>query len=393
MVITAVQLMHPDAERWLGKGGLRKSAVALLKESDFAGDTATWLRSISKYLAAVRSESTKARWPEGAEARLFAYPADWKFTGDSVRDANGAEVEAIDGWPIGRLQRSISPWVSVEGRSDDARDAAFSWSLPQFEPILIGLKSARTVTIGGKESKLERAKVAAPSVVLERLPGQILHLEIRRLETDRGELRKALDQIQRDPNLRLILDLRNCHGDDLSMALTMLKALSLKQTPFADRVSARGRGIPATLGSFAQFDREFFGSSRFRTANDGRLELKPEAAPEFLAPLPSDKPFLGDVDVLVGPGTGAVAAYLTGRLTAARPTRTIGRIAAGYAAGFSGGRFLNLTLPESGIRIQVPLLRFEVLAAPKDRFCPGQMVNGDALRWAVEHPPSVPRRG
>lgn len=387
-VAALVETMHPEPFRWSGQRSLTNAARELRKEADWAGDTATWMRAILRYLSVARSEGLRAEWPTTLGDFLFRYPSDWANANGQLT-AGGVPVRDIETRAVGDLQRTVSGWMSVEGHADRAKNEWFWDTLPFYEPILWGLRDQhawRDAT--GKEFTVKRVQgVPAATSRFERKPGQIALLRIGRWEDSASAVRECLDLVKRDGTLRLLLDLRQARGDDLTEAVRLFRSVATEPKPFAERITTRALEVPTTYVAASEMDAAFFRSQRFAVAKDGRLALKPLEEPDLLMPPDVTQSFRGRVDVLIGPGTGAIGAFLSARLRESRPVRLIGDTASGYGSGFCGGKFLVTTLPSSKIRIRIPLLRIEGQASENKLVSP-QIRTKDAEGWAIAHPPT-----
>jgi hypothetical protein len=373
----AVEELHPDLERWAGRRGVEGARKVLFHEATLVGDATTWYRAISTYLARFRSAQLQAEWPEPVAAEL--------------RSPGSLEgVTALEGFRVSNLRRAFGPWTSVEGHTDYAKDPQFEENLPRFLPILKRLKSSFNLLVDG-EAREVPGVVPSPEPALnwKNPVGSDAILTLRRLDFDPSRLEEVLKELSQETAPRLILDLRECRGDDVAGAGDLLSALCPTPPPLATRVTARSLQMPTGLVGRATWDEAFFNAERFEKVDEGYL-LRPDAMGAFGAPPPKEDAFGGKLDVLIGPGTGAAAAYLVGRLASARPVRTIGAPAGGYTAGYAGGRRLEVTLPASRIRVKIPLLRIESGDESRVPLGPEVAVPGNALRWAIEHPPTGP---
>ena len=111
----------------------------------------------------------------------------------------------------------------------------------------------------------------------------------------------------------------------------------------------------------------------FRRLEDGRFEvLAADSAPVT----PHPQRFPGQITVLIGPFNASGATMLLAVLREHSEVRYVGEATAGSAEGPTAGLIFFLTLPASGIRVNVPVFDQRTSV---ERFVPGMGVAPDVL--------------
>ena len=397
----AIESIHPGALRFQSKGGLDRLGREVDREASYAGDTATWYRAVSRYLAGLKCDHTKAEWPEKVqkwrEATSTHLPFRFALFGKRAIVTHvpkesevqvGDELLEVEGRRLNDVRQEISRWTSIDGRTDFVKDAKFSQDsdlmgsgLDNFGPILWGLRTtwhARFRQAGAKELKgidYEAWRTLAPrpdfknAVDFQRLAGRVAVLKVDSFINYRDRVdpveafRPYFAALQRDPGVRLILDLRHCDGGSDEVPIALLRYLCPQPVTWAAEIWKKGTAIPAQLKPYlTTYDPslEKPDPKQFAPRPDGTLRLLPEAKPESLtpqAPLPGH--YGGPLDVLVGPSNASGATIFLARLRALRPVRLVGQPTGGSAEGPNGGSMWFLRLPRSGITARIPAFRTE----------------------------------
>jgi hypothetical protein len=440
LIRVAVETLNPGATRFLSAKALAARGRELEREAGYAGDTATWYRAVSRYLAGLRSEATVAEWPDRVRTWRQQNPSHLPFrvslvdgkaiVTQATEDSGvtvGDELLEIEGRRVGDIRKGLAPWTSVEGRTDYAKDAMFGEGLDNYGPILWGLRSSWNVRFrqGGVRSvkgipfepwqKLRSQVEFAEGVSFERLPGRVAVLRVASFANDRNRadpvaaFRPHLEALRREPGIRLILDLRGCGGDSTDVPIALLRYLAPEPPAWASEVWLRTTAVAERLRPYLATD-----DARLRKLDEKQLERRPDqslrflpqAAPEWLTPTPAlPKRFDGPVDVLVDSGTTSAATTFVARLRSARPVRVVGEPTGGSVEGMNVGASWRLRLPHSGLIVHVPAFRMETGAKPAS----GRGVTPDVIRrrtvddalgktdsvreWVVANPPEPKKAG
>lgn len=397
LVRLAIETIHPGALRYLSKGSLNDKGKELMREANYAGDSATWYRAVSRYLAALKCDHTKAEWSEKVQKYREENPTHFPFrirllgkralithaTKESGIEV-GDELVEIEGRHVDDVRRQIGNWTAIDGRTEHAKLPKFGddsdlmgSGLDNFGPIFWGLRPLykfRFRKAGAKQLtgiKFEEWKALDPkpdfkdAVTFTRPAGRVAVLRIDsfinyRDGKDPIELLKPhFEALRRDPGVRLVLDLRRCSGGSDEVPVALLRYLCPQPITWASEVWKKAAEIPESLKPYlTTYD------PTLKNPDPKKFEARPDGTVRYLSdatkpqePLPEH--FDGPLDVLVGPTNASGATLFLTRLRASRPVRMIGEPTGGSVEGPNGGSMWFLRLPHSGFTVRIPVYRTE----------------------------------
>lgn len=196
-------------------------------------------------------------------------------------------------------------------------------------------------------------------------------------------LQAMLSEAQKSKVRTLVIDLRGAGGRELAMAELVFS--SIAKTPFKvlDGMVVRSIAPPPPRASVA-VPEDFYATtnSRFLLAGQGDYRL-PETDSRLSEHLPMTKAFSGKVYVLCDGYTRDAAAALVMMVRRTKRGRVVGEETGSNAFGFTGGPRWTITAPGSGLRFQVPLLKYIPAGrgeGPMDR---GEQPNHQAYQTAA----------
>lgn len=165
---------------------------------------------------------------------------------------------------------------------------------------------------------------------------------------------------------RLIIDLRSNEGGDDALGLALLSHLI--KAPFTQqggrRESAYER-VPYVLARYLDtWDFNFFDRTGQVRKGSGRNWLMLDSPARVIEPVAPH--FSGRVVALIGPQNSS-AGYLIARdLQRARAATLIGQPTGGNLRGLNGGQLAWITLPTSGVAVDIPLVAHFAPGDPPD---------------------------
>jgi len=160
----------------------------------------------------------------------------------------------------------------------------------------------------------------------------------------------------------LILDLRRCEGGDNSYLL-LLSYLMTKPFRVLDYIEVSYSGLPSTAKYFESTDNAFFADTLLQRTTTGmyRLKAKYESTiPGYTDIYPKRANFKGRVFVLTSGATGSAAAILASLLRNNNRATFIGEETGGSMEGPTSLNIPILVLPNSKIRVEIPLIRLQL---------------------------------
>lgn len=318
----------------------------------------------------------------------------------------GSEVLTIDGRTPADITALLMPYLRADGSSDGKRlaqldDNANGGAMQRLFPLLVPpspagwrlqLADGRTVnvaptTAAAREQALRAAGWApADNTWQLRVDGPVAVLTLPTFAFWRGGFDGAafLDRSFADLRSRgirqLILDLRDNEGGDDSLGRQLLAHLlpAPYTQPGSQRVSAYERA-PYVLARYLDtWDFGFFDRTGQVERMAGRGWRMPEAAPRLIARVA--QPFQGRVVALVGPQNSSAGYLLARDLKASGAALLMGEATGGNLRGLNGGQLAWLTLPASGVAVDIPLVANVVPGNPPDAGVQPDVIV--APRWA-----------
>lgn len=319
----------------------------------------------------------------------------------------GDEIVAIDGVKAAAMLRRLLPLVASDGDTDGYRVAALNGSpnypagsafyayWPYAYPEMVRDGTAR-LRVRSRDGGRERAvtvplvdratwfrRVGSPlgrPVSVEktwgfRFEGDVAILRagtflVRGAEAD-GQLRMllghTLGELNRRKPRRLVIDLRgNGGGQDIGIDLLRgfaRQPFTFQQASIFNRLSlspALKRHVRTYEGPVPDLP-----EAGFSRRADGRWRADPAGTPRSHAPqTPLPGAFAGDVTILVDGGVASAATMFAAKAQSLGRARIIGEPTGGSRLGPSAGLVLFATLPNSGVRLTIPVIR-SVMDAPR----------------------------
>lgn len=344
----------------------------------------TWTNTVNQGPAVTAALSALPALP----VRIRVLEGRWLVTAsaDPAIPA-GVEILRIDGRTPGAVTAALLPYLRADGESDGKRidqldsggnGGALDRLLPQlFPPGAEGYRilfqrpggDARAATVSGmpvatREAALAAAGVAAESSDwrLELADGTAIltvpTFAFWRSEFDwRGFLERSFARIEREGIERLVLDLRDNEGGDNAIADALLAHVLAAplEVPGTRRVSAYERAPYILVRFLDTWDYDFFDrTGQVRKAADGSWTLVEASNARRIDPVA--RPFRGRVAMLTGPRMSSSGFLVARDFKASGRGVLVGRPTGGSLRGLNGGQLAWLTLPTSGVAVDIPLL-------------------------------------
>jgi hypothetical protein len=342
------------------------------------------------------------RWAEGRAL----------VTGSVTPDvAAGAELLAVDGRPVAAIAAALLPYLRADGVGPDteatktaqldsgvnggAMDRLFPLLMP---PTLRQREGRWRLSVRDTPAQPPReVEVAAVTQAARELalpaPGEAWTLKIegdtavltlptfgfwRSTFDPLAFLRQAFERIQDVPYL-VIDQRRNEGGDDAIGRALLAYLLRAPYTQPAMHGESAYERVPYVLARWLDtWDFGFFDRTGQVTRGPGRNWLLPATPPRRIEPVAA--PYRGRTAVLVGPQNTSAGYLLARDLKLSRAATLVGQATGGNLRGLNGGQLAWLTLPASGVAVDIPLL-----AAVTEGDVPDSGVQPDVRvvpRWA-----------
>lgn len=405
--------LHPGLARYQTVDAFRESCAAV--RGKFAGGATrrALFEELTRLSASIRCGHTfpnPANTAEELRAELFGtqrcLPVAFRCfdgrvvamrgVGDASSIPRGAEIIAVDGRPVAELLSRLVPLVRADGGNDAKRYALLETESPDpvltFDTLLpfvapphdggwsVTLRDRpedpeRTLFLRAvpssermppnppeleKDAPLWSKREVAPGVLLVAMPTWVVY----KTKWDwKAWLDRAIDEAIERGDRAIVFDLRGNEGGS-SVGDEIIARLVATRTalPTFER-KVRYRSVPDALTPYlTTWDPSFrsWGSAASDEVDaDGlrRLVREGESADGDVIE-PRGRRFEGKVVVLVGPENSSATFEFALAVKRLGLGTLVGRPTGGNCRGINGGAFFFLTLPESHIEIDVPLIGF-----------------------------------
>lgn len=434
-----LETVHPGYDRYatpaeLAAAWARLDSVAATSPSPLA-----FYAEVSRLLAVIRCDHTKAELPAALEAwrdstglhlpfrfRLFDRRMFVDVAGPGTGLARGDEILAIDGTPVAALVDSLAPLVAIDGFTEHVRPAKLEYDEDlygsDFDTYLPAIRAntAASTESGGRLRYVLSVRPATPATrtttpsshritvtgltfpewralvpsdaarrdfgtatTLERLDDSTAVLRFPTFVNYRKpvDAKRFMDslfaQVDAWDTRHLILDIGG--GGSTEPVDELLRHLVAEPTVVTREARVRIGRLPDDLRPHAwTWNKDALDppAGALIPLDSGWFALRSvaERAQNPLAPYPGR--FAGRVTVLTSAQNASGSTMLIARLRDAGRVRLVGDSTGGSAEGPTAGVLLTLTLPGSGVRVRVPLVRSYVDIR---HFTPGYGVAPDVL--------------
>lgn len=408
----AIAESHPGAYRYRSQAAIDAAFDRAARRLTEPMDAARFWRVIAPVIAALEDGHTRVDLPGAADAVLrerapllpmrFHVARGRLYIWGDLREARtsnglaGREVLSIDGRAARTLIAEMSAALEGDGAIPSSRIAKLrTFRFNTLYSLLYGTRATYRIGVAGDRRPVDvagrplpalnqawvtrpGAPVAAPAsftlqddgavgtLTITNFSGQADAARTQRLDTFLAE---AFTQMERRNTRALIIDLRGNGGgrDDLGMLLlsylidrpfTYYRGLYLnaRDISFVTNVDRWPGPVPEDVAA---------------TDTQGRLHLI--SHPNLGEHQPAAHRFSGRVYILMDGGSFSTTAEFLSLARYHRLATFIGEEAGGGYYGNTSGPVIGLTLPNSRLRIQFPLVRYELAVegfSPADRGVP-----------------------
>lgn len=403
--------LHPGLYRYISAEHLDVQFAQAALEVANGVDAVQMYRIASRLAAAVRCGHTwtnPLNQSDVMQERLAALPVlpvHVRLLGDRLLVTASShpavrandEIIDIDGRSSAELVADLMPHLRADGSSDGKRrsqiDSTFDGGaldrlLPLLHPPADGhyqlrLRDprgvARNVAVGATTIKARESALLAAGVVPESdawqfdIDGGVATLTLPTFSFWRddfdwkGFLDRSFDALAARRIQRLVIDLRQNEGGDDAIGDALLSHLIVRPHTFpAPRAESAYERVPYRLARYLDtWDFDFFDrTGQVVQGADRNWVLREQQADRVIAPVA--KPYRGRVVALIGPRMSS-AGYLVARnLKASHAAILVGRTTGGNLRGLNGGQLAWITLPYSGVAVDIPLLAWMPKTAQPD---------------------------
>lgn len=303
--------------------------------------------------------------------------------------ATGDEIASIDGATSAQVVARMLPYLRADGSSDGKRLRQLSHDRLDYSmmdilwPLLAPpVDGAYQLTVRRRNGTLANVKVAALTFAQRdaaiarsmssewafRIDGKtgVMTLPTFSLRNSKLDYKvffaDAFTQLQQEKATALVIDIRNNEGGDGAIGNELLSYLVKDPYSFlSDQSVTMYERVPYNLARYLDtWDFDFFD----RTGNVDKIVVGPQAGKYRFRPnaamtrviTPKATRFTGRAFLLVGPENSSATFSLADLAKRSKAAMLVGQQTGGNQRGLNGGQLAWVTLPASGVSVDIPLL-------------------------------------
>lgn len=400
----ALSRIHPGYDRFASASELDAMWRQLdARNADGLSEADLYLE-LSLILAAIRCDHTKAELPDiladARETRPVYLPFRFRvFDNRMFVDLpgetglpRGAEILRIDGADVSERLDDTRRYIPVDGYTDHVRDLELAASsefpgsgFDHFEALARPDDHQAVLDLrlpGGEETRMTVDRLTYPDYIALTRNGQVYRnfsdpgavtvdhiapgIAVLNVETfvnyrtpvdPDGVFGPVFASLEADGIERLILDLRRNGGGSTDAQLSLMR--HLVQTPIRPvrEVRVRSYDLDGLRPHLSTWEQAALNPDPawFIPRDDGFFTLIPQLAGTGTDAPPAEQAFTGELAILTGPANSSGSTQIIGTLRQASDAVLVGEATGGSQVGPTAGIIYFLTLPQSGIRVRIPM--------------------------------------
>lgn len=393
---TTIEEIHPDLYRYTSKIVLDRKFDSLLRTIDRALTDVEFYQKIAPWVALIKNGHTAIRLSDSYYNQINLLPLrlveidkrvyiKTSFS-DQASELAGLEIISMNDIAIEDIMKRVIPYVSLDGFNEDAKYKAaveddlayyYNYAFGQSEYYELNLRNPRDQReikkklkgVSNTEFNFKYSQdTPFPWAIkkVDTLNAVILRIgSFNNLAKKEGKqisfksfLEHAFDEIKEEKVMNLIIDLRNNGGGELKNAILLYSYLIDNQFQFTKEIEI-ATVSPPTYIQYTDYKKALKFDS-FESKNVIKRDSNMFLAKHFSMKtnMPSDNNFNDNLYVIINGQTGSSAGSFTAYVHNQKRGKIIGSENRDNYTGFSAGVPVTLTLPNSKIRIYIPLRKF-----------------------------------
>lgn len=393
LVRAALQEVHGGIYRYSTSDELERAFAVAEAKLDHPMDAWAFLRILAPAVATVRCGHTGVQWAPAMLKQLeqaALLPLDVKLIDGKVfilRDhasagaLAGSEILAINGVPASSIVATLTAAAPGDGFIPTGRASRIARTFKEGLFNQLGMQgqfalSVRSPKNGAQQVHLNGQTLAALEAASARLypqdqqskkfielsfldQGQIARLQVFNFmddaEEDDGEslLRQAFEKIAAAGAQTLLLDLRNNGGGEDSLGKQLYAHLVERPFPYYQELRVNRAGV-----SFASHVEGRAGMSEAALLARPGGGYTQRSHPNLGIQQPAGPTYKGKVIALINGASFSTTAELITQLHDKQRAVFVGEESGGAYQGNSSGRSVTLVLPNSALRVIIPLVTY-----------------------------------
>lgn len=393
---TTIQEIHPDLYRYTSKTILEREFDSLLRTINTELTEVEFYQKIAPWVALIKNGHTAIRLPDSYYSQITLLPLrlveidkriyiKTNFS-DKASELIGFEIIRINGISIEDIMKRITPYVAMDGFNEDAKYKAaveddlayyYNYAFGQSEYFEFELRNPRDQKeikkklkgISNAEFNFKYSqdtpfpwtikKVDTLNAALLRI-GSFNSLATRESKqiSFKSFLKQTFDDIKDQNVENIVIDLRNNSGGELKNSILLYSYLTDSPFQFTKEIEI-ATVSPPTYIQHTDYSRALKFDS-FEPKNVIKRNSNFILTKHFSMETnkPSENSFSGNVYVIINGQTGSSAGSFTACVYNEKRGKIIGEANRDNYTGFSAGVPITLTLPNSKMKIYIPLRKF-----------------------------------
>lgn len=393
---TTIQEIHPDLYRYTSKTVLDREFDSLLRTINTELTEVEFYQKIAPWVALIKNGHTAIRLPDSYYNQITLLPLrlveidkriyiKTNFS-DKASELVGFELIRVNGISIEDIMKRITPYVAMDGFNEDAKYKAaveddlayyYNYTFDQSEYFELELRNPRDQKeikkklkgISNTEFNFKYSQdTPFPWTIkkVDTLNAALLRIgSFNNLATKEGKqisfksfLKQTFDEIKRQKVENLIIDLRNNGGGELKNSILLYSYLTDSPFQFTKEIEI-ATVSPPTYVQYTDYIKSLKFDS-FEPKNVIKRDSNFILAKHFSMETnkPSNNSFSGNLYVIINGQTGSSAGSFAAYVRNEKRGKIIGEENRDNYTGFSAGVPVTLTLPNSKIKVYVPLRKF-----------------------------------
>lgn len=393
---TTIQEIHPDLYRYTSKAVLDREFDSLLRTINTELMEVEFYQKIAPWVALIKNGHTAIRLPDSYYNEITLLPLRlveldkriYVKTDFSAKASElvGLEIISVNDIGIEDIMKRVTPYVSMDGFNEDAKYKAaveddlayyYSYAFGQPEYFELDLRNPRDQQeikkklkgISNTEFNFKYSQdtpfpwttknIDTLNAVLLRIGSlnNIANKEGKQISF-KSFLKQTFDEIMEQKVKNLIIDLRNNGGGELKNSILLYSYLTNNAFQFTKEIEI-ATVSPPTYIQYTDYNKALkFDSIEPKNVieRDSNFVLSKHFSMETNKP--SNNSFSDNLYVIINGQTGSSAGSFTAYVHNEKRGKIIGEENRDNYTGFSAGVPVTLTLPNSKIRIYIPLRKF-----------------------------------
>lgn len=407
LLVKALAALHPALDKYHSQDDVRTAFERFEARAQAARTPAAMYLAATELAASVRCGHTWTNvlnqqgeikrqlldTPDKLPLTMALVEGRWLVLASAISDIRaGDELVAIDGYTSAQTVAMMMPYLRADGASDGKRLRQLSHDRPGYSmmdivwPLLVPPKDnvytlqvrrgqttritkARAMTLGARAASLGVQGIGTPSEAWDlRIEGSRAVMTLPTFSVYRSQFNwqaffaDSFAELKRRRVTDLIIDIRANEGGDGAIGLGLLAYLLNEPMNYiSDQSVTMYERVPYQFAryldtwDFTFFDRTGMVDKITTGPQAGRYSFRPNVT-KLHAITPQPDRFGGKTWLLVSAENSSATFAFARLVKQVRAATLVGQPTGGNERGLNGGQLAWVTLPNSGVAVDIPLL-------------------------------------